>query len=59
MSIEHNELKEAAERVANGVHDPEAFKRARARMDKNREEFRKKYGTVDLAVPEIRAHRDE
>jgi hypothetical protein len=59
MSTKRNELEEAAERAAKGEVDPEAYKRARARMDKTREATRARIGTIEVAVKEIRAHRDE
>ena len=52
------ELQEAADRAAAGIHDPEAMRRSCARMDRMREEIRKKHGVLDIGVPAIRALRD-
>ena len=53
------ELQEAASRVAAGIRDPEVARRSCLRMDKLREEIRKKHGLLDIAVPAIRELRDE
>jgi hypothetical protein len=53
------ELQERAERAARGVIDPEARRIARERMDRMREEFRRKHGEVNLAVELIREARDD
>ena len=53
------ELQAAVDRVLRGVRDPEAMRRAAERMDRMREEMRRRAGDVDLAVPLIRETRDE
>ena len=53
------ELQEAANRVAAGIRDPEVARQSCRRMDKMREEIRKKHGLLDIAVPAIRELRDE
>jgi hypothetical protein len=52
------ELRERAERAARGVVDPEARRIARERMDRMREEFRRRHGEVNLAVELIREARE-
>lgn len=53
------ELQEAARLALAGVRDPEAMRRACARMDRMREEVRRKHGLLDIGVPAIRELRDE
>ena len=53
------ELQAAVDRVLNGVRDPEVMQQAAKRMDRMREEMRRRVGNVNLAVPLIRATRDE
>ncbi len=52
------ELQDAADRAAKGVRDPEAMRKSRERMDRLREEIRRKHGLLDIAVPAIRELRD-
>jgi hypothetical protein len=52
------ELQERAERAARGHIDPETRRMARERMDRMREEFRRRHGEVNLAVELIREARD-
>jgi hypothetical protein len=52
------ELEEAARRAASGIRDPEAMRRACERMDRIREENRKKFGEEDIGVEIIRELRD-
>lgn len=52
------ELQERAERAARGLIDPETRRIARERMDRMREEFRRRHGEVNLAVDLIREARD-
>ena len=52
------ELQEAAHRAAKGIRDPEVVRQSRARMDRRREEIRRKHGVLDIAVPAIRKLRD-
>ncbi len=52
------EMQEVAERAAKGIRDPEAMRKACARMDRMREEIRKKHGILDIGVPAIRELRD-
>ena len=53
------EVQAAVDRVLGGVRDSEAMHRAAERMDRMREEMRRRVGDVDLAVPLIREIRDE
>jgi hypothetical protein len=53
-----SELQERAELAARGVIDPEARQAPRARMDRMREDFRRRQGEVNLAVELIREVRD-
>ena len=52
------ELRDAAQRVANGVRNPEIVRRACERMDRLRDEIQQKHGTLDIGVPAIRELRD-
>ncbi len=52
------ELQEAADRAAKGIRDPEIMRKSRERMDRLREEIRRKHGILDIAVPAIRELRD-
>jgi hypothetical protein len=52
------ELQERADRAARGIIDPEARRMARERMDRMREEFRRRHGDVNVAVALIREARD-
>lgn len=54
-----HELEEAIARLMKGERDPVAAKKARERMDRMREEIRKKHGVLDFAVPTIRELRDQ
>jgi hypothetical protein len=53
------ELEEAARLALSGIRDPEAMRRACERMDRMREEVRKKHGILDIGVPAIRELRDQ
>jgi hypothetical protein len=53
------ELQEAIRRAMSGVRDPEEMRKARERMDRMREEVRKREGVLDIAVPAIRELRGE
>jgi hypothetical protein len=53
------ELQDAVERLVAGVRDPEAMRRASERMDRMREELRRKIGNVDVATELIRDARDQ
>ena len=53
------ELQAAAERAAQGIRDPEAMRQACERMDRAREEMRRKCGERSMAVDLIREVRDE
>ena len=53
------ELHQRAERVVRDIIDPEARMKARERMDRMREEFRRRHGEVNLAVELIREARDD
>jgi hypothetical protein len=52
------DLEQAARRAACGVRDPEAMRQACERMDRLREENRKKFGVQDIGVQIIREMRD-
>jgi hypothetical protein len=52
------ELQAAADRVAEGIRDPEIMAKACERMDQLREEIRRKHGILDIGVPAIRELRD-
>jgi hypothetical protein len=52
-------MREAAENAMKGLKDPERTKRARASMDRIREEIRKEHGILDIGVPAIRELRDQ
>lgn len=51
------ELRQAAELAARGVRDPEEMRKACERMDRMREENRKRFGAQDVAVDIIREMR--
>lgn len=53
------ELEEAIRRALSGVRDPEAMRKACERMDRAREELRKKHGELNIAVDLIRQGREE
>jgi hypothetical protein len=53
------QMQEAAENAVKGFKDPERIKRARASMDRIREEIRKEHGVLDIGVPAIRELRDQ
>jgi len=48
------ELRQAAERAARGVRDPEAMRQACERMDRISEQIRKRHGVLDIGTPAIR-----
>lgn len=52
------ELEKAVERAVDGTHDPDARRRARERMDRLRDEYRRRHGETSLAVDLIREVRD-
>jgi hypothetical protein len=56
--IVDSEVQAAVDRVLRGVRDPGAMRQAAERMDRMREEMRRRVGNVDLAVPLIRETRD-
>jgi hypothetical protein len=51
-------LRQAAERAAKGVRDPEAMRQACERMDRISEQIRKRHGVLDIGTPAIRALRE-
>ncbi len=55
----NHELNEAIARRMKGVRDPEAARKACERMDRMREEIKKRVGTVEVAVDFIRELRDQ
>ena len=52
------ELRQAAERAAKGVRDPEAMRQACERMDRISEQIRKRHGVLDIGTSAIRALRE-
>jgi hypothetical protein len=52
------ELQEAAVQAARGVRDSKAIRRACERMDRLREENRRRFGIQNIGVQIIRAMRD-
>jgi hypothetical protein len=52
------ELRAATERAATGVRDPEVMHRACERMDRMREDLRRRTGDLDAAVDLVRQVRD-
>ena len=55
----NHELNEAITRRMKGVRDPEAARKACERMDRMREEIRRRVGTVEIAIDFIRELRDQ
>ncbi|HKM54428.1 MAG TPA: hypothetical protein VJY33_13535 [Isosphaeraceae bacterium] len=53
------EMRERAQRAANGIRDPDDVRKACERMDRMREELREKVGETNLAVELIREARDQ
>ena len=53
------DLQEAIRRAMSGVRDPEEMRKACERMDRMREEVRKREGILDIGVPAIRELRGE
>ncbi len=53
------EMRRAVENAARGERNPERIKRARASMDRIREEIRKEHGVLDIGVAAIRELRDQ
>ena len=53
------ELHEAIRRAMSGARDPEEMRKACERMDRMREEVRKREGVLDIGVPAIRELRGE
>ncbi|MBA3314991.1 MAG: hypothetical protein M3552_20040 [Planctomycetota bacterium] len=53
------ELDEAIRRAMSGERDPEVMRKACERMDRMREELRRKYGEMNIAVDLIRAGRED
>jgi hypothetical protein len=51
-------MEEAAQSAMSNHRDPEAMRRACERMDRMREDIRKKHGVLDIGVPAIRELRD-
>lgn len=52
------DLEVVIDHILNGTRDPELMRRACERMDRMREELRKRIGTVEIAVDLIREARD-
>jgi hypothetical protein len=53
------DVQTAIDRVLKGERDSTAMLKAQERMDRMREEMRRRVGEVNLAVPLIREFRDE
>jgi hypothetical protein len=53
-----SELQAAVDRLVKGTRDPEAIRKACDRMDRMRDEMRRRTGDVELAVELIREVRD-
>lgn len=53
------EVQAAVDRVLRDARDPDCMRHAAERMDRMREEMRKRVGDVDMAVSLIRETRDE
>ena len=53
------EVQAAVDRVLQRARDPDCMRHAAERMDRMREEMRKRVGDVDIAVPLIGETRDE
>jgi hypothetical protein len=52
------ELREALDKLASGIRDPAAAKKACERMDRMREENRRLFGEQNIAVEIIREMRN-
>ena len=52
------ELQEALGRLSKGIRDPEMARKSRQRMDRLREENRKRFGVQNIGVNTIREMRD-
>ncbi len=59
LSTDLRELQEVCDQLSKGVRDPKAAKEAAERLDRGREELRKRIGVVDMAVDLIRDARDQ
>jgi hypothetical protein len=55
---ELSELQALLDALSAGQRDPEVARRSRERIDREREELRKRIGTVDVAVDLIREARN-
>jgi hypothetical protein len=53
------EMEEAARLALSNVRDPEVMRQACERMDRMREELRRKHGVLDIGVSAIREFRGE
>jgi hypothetical protein len=53
-----DDLQAALDRLSRGIRDPEAARKSRERMDRMREENRRRLGVQDIAVDLIRQSRD-
>lgn len=54
-----HELEGSLERAATGKRDPERMRRAVEELHRTREQTRRKFGTVEVAVELIRDARDQ
>lgn len=65
ISTEHLEteagrkIQETVNRIAKGIRDPEASRKALERLAEGREEMRRRIGVQNIAVSLIREGRDE
>lgn len=53
-----SELQSALDHVSNGIRDPEAARKSRERMNRLREENRKRLGVQNIVVDLIRRARE-
>lgn len=54
-----SELQKVIDRIQSGVRDPQAARNSLATLQSEREELRKKIGTVEAAVDLVREARDQ
>jgi hypothetical protein len=54
-----SELQKVIDRIQSGVRDPQAARSSLATLQSEREELRKKIGTVEAAVDLVREARDQ
>jgi hypothetical protein len=54
-----SEIQVAVDRLVKGIRDPDTMNRACERMDRMREEMRKRAGEIEVAVDLVREAREE